>query len=154
LNPTSETGLLQARLVIAAIGAVIIGFLSATIPNTNGRTALPNVMESAVPTPHLPASSNLKSEARLVPEPILGFAVILVAPAAENVSLPPASVDEMISLAKPMTETVDQPDAETDAIEVTAPARKPEIKIKVKPKRALKRKPPDLTFWEQIPLLR
>ena len=85
-NPKSETGLLQVRLVVASIGAVIIGFLSATMPETYGRKTPPEVTGNAVPTPRLPASSNLKSVARLVPDPILGFAVIAVAPAALDTS--------------------------------------------------------------------
>ena len=152
-RPKSETGLLQVRLVVASIGAVIIGFLSATTPETYGRKLLPNLTENAVPSPHLPAPSNLKSVARLVPDAILGFAVIGVAPAAQRVLLPAATVAEMISLARPMTETLDQPDAEAGALEVTPPARKPKTKVKVKSKRPLKQKP-DLTFWEQLPLLR
>ena len=151
-NPEFETGLLQVRLVVASFGAVIIGFLSATTPETYGIKLLPEVTGNAVPTPHLPASSNLKSVARLVPDPILGFAVLSVAP-AQRISLPAATVADMISLARPMIETLDQPDAETDALEVTPPARKPKIKVKVKPKRPLKQKP-DLTFWEQLRLLR
>jgi hypothetical protein len=147
-NPESETGLLQIRLAVASLGAVIIGFLSATY----GIKSLPEVTGNAVPTPHLPASSNLKSVARLVPDPILGFAVLSVAP-AQRISLPAATVADMISLARPMIETLDQADAETDALEVTPPARKPKIKVKVKPKRPLKQKP-DLTFWEQLRLLR
>ena len=78
-NPKFEMGLLQVRLVVASIGAVIIGFLSATTLEIYGRKTRPNVTENAVPTPHLPASPNLKSVARLVPDPILGFAVIAVA---------------------------------------------------------------------------
>ena len=150
-NPKSETGLLQVRLVVASIGAVIIGFLSASTPETNGRKTPPEVTGNAVPILHLPASSNLKSVARLVPDPILGFAVIVVAPAAQRVPLPAATVAEMISLARPMIETLDQ--AEIDALEVTPPARKPKIKVKVKSKRPLKPKP-ELTFWQQLPLLR
>ena len=144
LNPKSEPGLLQVRLVVASIGAVIIGFLSATTSETYGR-------KTPLPILHLPASSNLKSVARLVPDPILGFAVIAVAPAAQRVPLPAATVAEMISLARPLIETLDQP--ETDALEVTPPARKPKIKVKVKSKRPLKQKP-ELTFWQQLPLLR
>lgn len=150
-NPKSESGLLQVRLVVASIGAVIIGFLSATTPETYGRKTPPEVTGNAVPILHLPASSNLKSVARLVPDPILGFAVIAVAPAAQRVPLPAATVAEMISLTRPMIETLDQ--AETDALEVTPPARKPKIKVKVKSKRPLKPKP-ELTFWQQLPLLR
>ena len=152
-NPKFEMGLLQVRLVVASIGAVIIGFLSATTLEIYGRKTRPNVTENAVPTPHLPASPNLKSVARLVPDPILGFAVIAVAPAAQRVPLLAATVAEMISLTRPMTETLDQPDAETDALEVTPPARKPKIRVKVKPKRPVKQKP-ELSFWEQLPLLR
>ena len=150
-NPKCETGLLQVRLVVASIGAVIIGFLSATTPETYGRKTPPEVMGNAVPTPRLPAPLNLKSVARLVPDPILGFAVIAVVPAAQRVLLPAATVAEMISLARPMIETLDQ--AETDALEVTPPARKPKIKVKVVSKRPLKQKP-ELTFWQQLPLLR
>ena len=72
-NREFETGLLRVRLVVASFGAVIIGFLSATTPETYGTKLLPEVTGNAVPTPHLPASSNLKSVARLVPDPILGF---------------------------------------------------------------------------------
>ena len=151
-NPESETGLLQVRLVVASFGAVIIGFLSATTQETYGVELLPEVAGNAVPTPHLTASSNLKSVARLVPDPISGFAVLSVAP-AQRISQPAPTVADMISLARPMIETLDQPDAESDALEVTAPARKPKIKVKVKPKRPLKQKP-DLTFWEQLRLLR
>ncbi|MGA7456044.1 MAG: hypothetical protein WBW51_01780, partial [Methyloceanibacter sp.] len=74
-----------------------------------------------------------------------------VVPAAQRVPLPAATVAEMISLARPMIETLDQ--AETDALEVTPPARKPKIKVKVTSKRPLKQKP-ELTFWQQLPLLR
>ena len=151
-NPESETSLLQIRLAVASLGAVIVGFLSATTPETYGIKSLPEVTGNAVPTPHLPASSNLKSVARLVPDPILGFAVLSVAP-AQRISLPAATVADMISLARPIIEALDQPDAETDDLEVTPPARKPKIKVKVNPKRPLKQKP-DLTFWEQLRLLR
>ena len=144
-NPKSETGLLRVRLVVASIGAVIIGFLSASTPETYGRKTPPEVTGNAVP------SSNSKSVARLVPDPILGFAVIAVAPAAQRVPLPAATVAEMISLARPMIETLDQ--AETDPLEVTPPARKPKLKVKVKSNRPLKPKP-ELTFWQQLPLLR
>ena len=131
--------------MVGAIGAVIIGFLSAPTPETHGRKTPPEVTGNAVP------SSNLKSVSRLVPDPILGFAVIAVAPAAQRVPLPAATVAEMISLARPMIETLDQ--AETDALEVTPPARKPKLKVKVKSKRPVKPKP-ELTFWQQLPLLR
>jgi len=49
-----------------------------------------------------------------------------------------------------MIETLDQ--AETDPLEVTPPARKPKLKVKVKSNRPLKPKP-ELTFWQQLPLL-
>jgi hypothetical protein len=117
-NPDSETSLLQIRLAVASLGAVIVGFLSATTPETYGIKSLPEVTGNAVPTPHLPASSNLKSVARLVPDPILGFAVLSVAP-AQQISLPAATVADMISLARPIIEALDQPDAETDDLEVT-----------------------------------
>ena len=141
--PKSETGLLQVRLVVASIGAVIIGFLAST-PETYGTKTPPEVTGNAVP------SSNLKSVARLVPDPILGFAVIPEAPAAQRVPLPATTVAEMISLARPIIETLDQ--AETDALAVTPPARKPKLKVKVKSKRPLKPKPTN--FLEQLPLLR
>jgi hypothetical protein len=155
--PESETGLLKVRLVVALFGAVIIGFLAAAQTSDTHEEPVerpPNVLEHSGPTTSLPpAASNQSREVeRSAPDTISGFAVVPSAPAAQRVSLAEATITEIISLTRPLPNTLEQPDAIIEA-EVTIPIRKPIVK-RVKSKPSPTKQKHQLTLWERLPWLR
>jgi hypothetical protein len=151
----SEPGLLKARLVIGSFAAVIIGFL-ATAPTFDTHKAMEtpqDILQGSEPAKPLPpsASHQSKNVDRLAPDPISGFAVVAAAPEAERVSLVGMTITEIISLTRPLPHSLERPEAAIEAAEVTLPARKPTIKIRVKSKRNPTKQKHRLTFWEQLP---
>ena len=150
--PKSEAGLLQVRLVVASLGAVIVGFLaSATTPDRHEEPAeasLSTLVQASQSAPLPPVTPKESSR------PVSGFAVLAATPEAERVSFAAATIAEIISIARPLPDPLEQPEATAEALEVTLPARKPKIKIKAKPKRSPAKRKPQLTLWEQLPWLR
>ena len=155
----SEAGLLKVRLVVGSFGAVLVGFIAiAPTFDTNKEPAetAPNILEHsglAMP-PHRAALDQSKHVDRLVPDPIQGFGVLASAPNAQRVSLAVATIAEIISLTRPLTDTLERPEGAIEASEVTLPVRKPEANIRVRAKRGITRKKHQLTLREQLPWLR
>ena len=152
----SESGLLKVRLVIGSFGAVIVGFLAMTsgfdsdsvpagTPPSNfedARSAL--ALSPATLTPS-------KHAERLRPDPISGFTVVVPAPEVESISLAGATtITEIISQTRPLSLTLEQPDATMEAAEVTLPARKPRVRAKRRPTNQNHQ----LTLWDRLPWLR
>lgn len=156
VTPKLEPGLLQARLVVASVGAVIVGLLAAaTTPDRHRERA--EVPRSTQVRADRPAS--LPSGVARAPRDegpavnsVPGFVVQAQTPVEELVSLPGATIGDMMSITRPLVRAEEQPDATIELLEVTPPLRKPAIKIK------RKRKPPNqqgqLTVWDQLPWLR
>jgi len=156
VTPKLEPGLLQARLVVASVVAVIVGFLAAaTAPDRHGeRAEVPLSTQVRVDRP-APLPSGVASAPRdegSAANSVPGFVVQAQTPAEELVSLPGATIGDMMSITRPLVSAAEQPDATIELLEVTPPLRKPTIKIK------RKRKPPNqkgqLTLWDQLPWLR
>lgn len=154
VTPKLEPGLLQARLVVASVGAVIVGFLAAaTTPDRHGeRAEVPLRVGADRPAPLPSGIANALRDEGSAPNSVPGFAVQAQTPAEELVSLPGATIGDMMSITRPLVRADEQPDATIELLEVTPPLRKPTIKIK------RKRKPPNqkgqLTLWDQLPWLR
>jgi len=156
VTPKLEPGLLQARLVVASVGAVIVGFLAAaTTPDRHGERAelpLSTQVRADRPAPLPSGVANALRDEGSAPNSVPGFAVQAQTPAEELVSLPGATIGDLISITRPLAGAEEQPDATIELLEVTPPLRKPTIKIK------RKRKPPNqkgqLTLWDQLPWLR
>jgi hypothetical protein len=156
--PKPETCLLQARLVVASFAAVVVGFLAAaTTPDRHTEPAQvpPNTLVHAGQTAPLPPvpSNELRDAGGSAPSPLSGFAVLAATPAAERVSPAGATIAEIISITRPLTEKQEQPKATTtELLKVPPPVRKPKIKVK------LKRSPTtpkhEQTLWDQLPWLR
>ena len=150
---SGEAGLLQTRLIVASLAAVIVGLVAAATAYDRPApgAVLPNALAHAGRPAALPPA--VPSE---TPEdvPVSGFAVLAAAPAVERVSPPGATIAEIISIAHPLTDALEQPNATTEPLEVTLPDRKPKIRTKAKAK--LKPKPQNrqLTVWERLPWLR
>jgi hypothetical protein len=101
-----------------------------------------------------PTVSNHRREAeRSKPKRISGFAVLAEAPAAERVPYRGTTITDMISIARPLS-VAEQPDEMTEPLKVTLPVRKPQIKIRAKPKRNPVKPKHRLTLWDQLPWLR
>jgi len=156
VTPKLEPGLLQARLVVASVGAVIIGFLAAaTTPDRHGERAevpLSTRVRADRPAPLPSGIANALRDEGSAPYSVPGLAVQAQTPAGELVSLPGVTIGDMMSITRPLVGAEEQPDATIELLEVTPPLRKPTIKIK------RKRKPPNqkgqLTLWDQLPWLR
>jgi hypothetical protein len=151
--PKSETGLLKVRLIVGTFVAVIVGFLAAASTyNTYEQPAgtSPSVTSDLPPV----ASNHSKKAERLAPDPILGFSTVTEVPATQHVSPKGATIAEMISIMRPLPDTPEQPEAATEAADITLPARKPKLKIEVKSKRSPTTEKHQLTLWEQLPWLR
>jgi hypothetical protein len=146
----TETGLLRVRLVVASFGALIVGFLAATITPERGKEHVevpPNALVRADQTAPLPANSPRTVEGAR-PDSASGFTVLAGTPAAHRVSPPGATIAEMISITRPLTETGKGADA---TAEVTLPTRKPKSFTNSQPKRALTNQKHQLTLWERLP---
>jgi len=155
VSPKLEPGLLPARLVVASVGAVIVGFLAAAItPDTHGGRA--EVPLSAPTRADRAASLPLRVARALRDEGLAvysapGLAVQAQTPAEELVSLPGATIGEMMSITRPLVRGEEQPNATIELVEVTPPLRKPAIKVKRKRQAPRKEQP---TLWNQLPWLR
>ena len=156
VTPKLEPGLLQARLVIGSVGAVIIGFLAAVTapdrPEEPAKLPLSTQVRAHPPTPLPSRVAHALQNEGSAPNSVPGFVVQAQTPAEELVSLPGATIGDMMSITRPLVGAEEQPDAQVELLEVTPPLRKPTIKIK------RKRKPPNqkrqLTLWDQLPWLR
>ena len=155
VTPKFESGVLPARLVVATFVGVIIGFLvAATTPDRHGKPAevSPNALVHADQHAPLPLGVPGARDVGSSLSSVSGFAVHAETPAEELVSLPAATIIDMMSITRPLTGADEQPEATIELLEVTPPIRKPKIKGKGK------RKPPkqkqQLTLWEQLPWLR
>jgi hypothetical protein len=156
VTPKLEPGLLQARLVVASVGAVIIGFLAAaTTPDRHGERAEVPLSTRARADRPAPLPSRVASAPRdegSAANSVPGFVVQAQTPAEELVSLPGATIGDMMSITRPLVSAEEQPDATIELLEVTPPLRKPTIKIKRK--RQLPHQKGQLTLGDQLPWLR
>jgi hypothetical protein len=148
---SGESGVLPARLVVASLGAVIVGcFAAAATPDGHKETAEvpPNASTHSAGGNVPPMAQN---EPEGIEEPISyqysGFSV-LAAPATERLSPPGMTVAEIISIAQPSTEIVVPSEKPSEPAEVTVPARKPQTAIKAKPKPSQIKQKQQRTVWE------
>lgn len=152
---SAETGLLQARLVVASFGAVIVGLLvAATTPDKHGEPAGPPnepiPVGQSTPSPPVvsKAARNVKES---ILSPVKGFAVMSASPMAERFMLPGATIGEIVSITRPLADRLEQPKATTELFEVTLPARKPSIKAQFR--RLPVKQTHQPTFWKRLPWL-
>ena len=156
ISPKLEPGLLHARLVVGSVAAVIVGFLVATTTSDrhgeHAEVPVSTRVRADQPAPLPSGVINALRDEGSAPNSVPGFAVQAQTPAEELVSLPGATIGDMMSITRPLAGAEEQPDATIELLEVTPPLRKPTIKIK------RKRKPPNqegrLTLWGQLPWLR
>jgi hypothetical protein len=156
VTPKLEPGLLQARLVVASVGAVIVGFLAAaTTPDRHGERAevpLSTQVRADRPAPLPSGVASAPRDERSAANSVPGFVVQAQKPAEELVSLPGATIGDMMSITRPLVIAKEQPDATIELLEVTPPLRKPTIEIKRK--RQLPNQKGQLTLGDQLPWLR
>ena len=152
--PRSEIGLFKVRLFVAAFGAVIVGFLAAaTTPDRPSEPAQVRSPTTPVQPPQsalVPTVASSKALVREEQAPIrtTGFTTLEATTATPALSLPGATIAELISITSPLAGYAD---AATEP-EVTPPLRKPKLtaNTKAKPKRHLT-KQKQITFWDQLP---
>ena len=153
--PRSETGLFKVRLFVAGFGAVIVGFLAAaTTPDRPSEPAqvlsprTPVQPHQSAPVPTVASGKSREGEEQASIR-ITGFTTLEATPAAPALSLPGATIAELMSITSPLTAYAD---AATEPLEVTPPLRKPKLtaNTKAKPKRHLT-KQKQITLWDQLP---
>jgi hypothetical protein len=149
-----EIGLLPARLVVASIGAVIVGCLAAAATPEGPKEPPTTSTYSSGGPASLPRAASNKPYGIKQPAPhqFSGFSA-LVAPMTEPVPPLGMTVAEIVSITRPSTEIVERPAESSELADVTVPARKPNTALKAKLQPASTKHKRQLTLGERLPWL-
>ena len=142
----SEMSVMKIRLGVASIGVTMVGFLVIAVTPD-----IPKEQSQLFPAANSPASrsttvARVQEIKASAPDVISGFALLAAAPADDPVSLPAASIGEIMFITRPLDEAEKQ-----DDWEITPPIRKPQIRLKAKNRPDSAKQKPQVSWWEQLP---